>query len=129
MPTCCGCAAVHQAKGVTSTAALTSARLPYTRLPARRPWFVSPRAGRPPTTGPAPTRSCTRSICRHRRRAWASGETVNEASDRFGFRQFWREGDKYIFNGVKIRLRGDLLRLLNQGNCDLINEESATPMV
>ena len=48
--------------------------------------------------------------------------TVHEASDRFGFRQFWREGDKYIFNGVKIRLRGDSLCLLNQGDRDLINE-------
>ncbi|WP_190972949.1 fibronectin type III domain-containing protein [Bifidobacterium rousetti] len=49
-------------------------------------------------------------------------ETVHEASDRFGFRQFWREGDKYIFNGIKIRLRGDSLCLLNQGDRDLINE-------
>ena len=50
------------------------------------------------------------------------GEPVHEASDRFGFRQFWREGDTYIFNGVKIRLRGDSLCLLNQGDRDLINE-------
>lgn len=47
---------------------------------------------------------------------------VHEFSDRFGFRQFWREGDKYIINGVKIRLRGDSLCLLNQGDRDLINE-------
>lgn len=52
----------------------------------------------------------------------AAAAPVHELSDRFGFRQFWREGDKYIINGVKIRLRGDSLCLLNQGDRDLINE-------
>ncbi|MFC5221645.1 fibronectin type III domain-containing protein [Bifidobacterium leontopitheci] len=52
----------------------------------------------------------------------AAAAPVHEYSDRFGFRQFWREGDAYIFNGVKIRLRGDSLCLLNQGDRDLINE-------
>ena len=42
--------------------------------------------------------------------------------ERFGFRQFYRVGDAYYLNGVKIRLRGDSLCLLNQGNRDLINE-------
>ncbi|AKV55733.1 glycosyl hydrolase family 2, sugar binding domain protein with Fibronectin type III domain [Bifidobacterium actinocoloniiforme DSM 22766] len=51
-----------------------------------------------------------------------SGIPVNTASDRFGFRQFWREGDRYMMNGLPIRLRGDSLCLLNQGNRDLINE-------
>lgn len=47
---------------------------------------------------------------------------LHEDSDRFGFREFYRVGDSYYLNGVKIRLRGDSLCLLNQGNRDLINE-------
>ncbi|BDR52352.1 hypothetical protein KIM372_02590 [Bombiscardovia nodaiensis] len=47
---------------------------------------------------------------------------VSRSSERFGFRQFWREGDRYLLNGLPIRLRGDSLCLLNQGNRDLINE-------
>jgi hypothetical protein len=51
-----------------------------------------------------------------------NGEQLHENEDRFGFREFYRVGDKYYCNGVKIRLRGDSLCLLNQGNRDLINE-------
>lgn len=50
------------------------------------------------------------------------GTVLHSLSDRFGFRQFYRIKDKYYLNGVKIRLRGDSLCLLNQGNRDLINE-------
>lgn len=51
-----------------------------------------------------------------------NGAVAHSLSARFGFRQFYRVGDKYYLNGVKIRLRGDSLCLLNQGNRDLINE-------
>ena len=47
---------------------------------------------------------------------------VDRAQERFGFRQFQRQGDRYLLNGIPIRLRGDSLCLLNQGNRDLINE-------
>ena len=51
-----------------------------------------------------------------------NGTVVGTAQDRFGFRQFWRNGDQYFMNGIPIRLRGDSLCFLNQGNRDLINE-------
>ena len=52
----------------------------------------------------------------------AAPAPLHTRRERFGFRQFWREGDRFYFNGVPIRLRGDSLCLLNQGNRDLINE-------
>ncbi|RSX58514.1 fibronectin type III domain-containing protein [Bifidobacterium samirii] len=52
----------------------------------------------------------------------AAPTPLHTKRERFGFRQFWREGDRFYFNGVPIRLRGDSLCLLNQGNRDLINE-------
>ena len=50
------------------------------------------------------------------------GSLADFREDDFGMRQFYRSGDSYYFNGVKIRLRGDSLCLLNQGDRDLINE-------
>jgi hypothetical protein len=48
--------------------------------------------------------------------------TAHTTRTRFGMRQFYRVADAYFLNGIKIRLRGDSLCLLNQGNRDLINE-------
>ena len=50
------------------------------------------------------------------------GHVVDHSQERFGFRQFQRQGDRYLLNGIPIRLRGDSLCLLNQGSRDLINE-------
>lgn len=35
------------------------------------------------------------------------GKTVDEISQRFGFREIWTEGTKFILNGTPINLRGD----------------------
>ena len=113
-------AAVHQAKGVTSTAALDFGKTSV-HAPAGKETVVRLAKGWPTAHYWSRTDPFLYTVDAAIADA-ASGETVNEASDRFGFRQFWREGDKYIFNGVKIRLRGDSLCLLNQGNRDLINE-------
>lgn len=36
-----------------------------------------------------------------------NGEVVDRLSDRFGFREFWSEGPKFILNGTPINIRGD----------------------
>ena len=105
-------AAVHQAKGVTSTAALDFGKTSV-HAPAGKETVVRLAKGWPTAHYWSRTDPFLYTVDAAIADA-ASGETVNEASDRFGFRQFWREGDKYIFNGVKIRLRGDSLCLLNQ---------------
>ena len=43
-----------------------------------------------------------------RTRLLRDGRVVDVRYDRFGFREFWSEGDRFFFNGKPIFLRGDL---------------------